>query len=149
MVFQESEHEFDMLLNKLRTGAAYAGFARTLPTKEHAAMVKLLQPLEDEWRRAEARRMSSGRAQAIRVLQHIQQRTVVVPRSFEAFGFTDFYDKDERRIDQDPKADKAQSHLYSNRFDFNYGFDEAFRTRLFGMLDEDLSKQGIRPVPGA
>jgi hypothetical protein len=150
MVFQESKVDFDHLLTQLRGGLESGDLRRRLVGKQYDRLIQALEPMMQEWESAKAqRRISSTQTQLPRVFDYLKSRCVTVPAGFEAFGFTDLYDDDQKRIAIDPRAPAQPQHAYSNDFKFNYGFDEAFRKRFFELLDADLRKTGIFPVPGA
>lgn len=149
MVFQESEKDFEVLLTQLRGGLESGDLRRRLVGKQYDRLIQALEPMMDEWAAAKSqRRTSITQMQVPRVFEHLKNRCVTVPANFEAFGFTDQYDAQQQRMADDPRAAAPQG-AYSYEFKFNYGFDEAFRKKFFELLDADLRKSGIFPVPGA
>jgi hypothetical protein len=149
MVFEESKVEFAELLTQLRSGLETGNPGQKLVDAKYTRMLQALQPLLDDWAQTKAQRqVALTQVQLPRVFDYLKSRCVTVP-AYQGFGFTDLYDAQQQRIAQDPRQTAQPAHDYKYDFAFNYGFDEAFRQRFFELLDADLRKKGIAPVPGA
>jgi hypothetical protein len=149
LVFEESGADFERLLGRLRAGLETGNLHQVMIGERYARLLEALKTLTDDWAQKKAQQqVALTQVQIPRVFDYLKSRCVTVPR-FQGFGFTDLYDGQQRRIAQDPKASAQPAHAYSYDFKFNYGLDEAFRARFFALLDADLGKRGIQPVPGA
>jgi hypothetical protein len=87
------------------------------------------------------------RAQFNTLLTAMTDRCIHVPPGFGAIGFTDYYDAQEQRINLGASGAAPSHAAYDHRFNFNYGINEAFKNRLFELLDADLASSGVVPVP--
>jgi hypothetical protein len=85
-----------------------------------------------------------------RMIQAMRSRIVKVPSGSQAIGFTDYYDDQQRKIVPKNKAEigaKPPTALYEHQFLYKYSITQEFLRQLFVLLDADLAKVNIYPVP--
>ncbi len=148
MVFEEAQAEFEGLLKRLRQGLTNDIAGRSMEQcYTYARMMQALKAIEIP---AEAGTglVAAQRHRIDQLLTLMAKRVAKVPRAAsEGIGFTDFYDEKEQRIEQNPRVPGTPQHTYSHDFSYKYGITEKFETHLFSLLDPELARAGIKPVP--
>jgi hypothetical protein len=149
MVFDEAKDAFSNLLGQLRLGLTTKQPTQCIVGYPYERMLKgfasLDGPFLDAARNPGA--LALQRAQFNTLLTAMTDRCIHVPPGFGAIGFTDYYDAQEQRINLGASGAAPSHAAYDHRFNFNYGINEAFKNRLFELLDADLASSGVVPVP--
>jgi hypothetical protein len=149
MVFDEAKDAFKTLLGQLRLGLTTKQPTQCIVGYPYERMLKgfasLDGPFLDAARNPAA--LALQRSQFNALLTAMTERCIDVPPGFGAIGFTDYYDAQEQRIKLGANGAAPPQAAYDHRFNFNYGITETFKNKLFELLDADLAKSGIVPVP--
>jgi hypothetical protein len=148
MVFEEAQAEFEGLLKRLRQGLTNKIASQSMQQRyAYARMTKVLKAIAIR-EEASAGRVAAQRHRINQLLTIMADRVVNVPRSApEEIGFTDLYDQKEQRIEQAPRVPGTPQHVYSHDFSYKYGITQKFEQHLFSLLDPELARVGIKPVP--
>lgn len=155
MVFPEAEKGFEELLGLLSTALKSDKPAEKLAHERFQRMLhglSMITAANRDTTPGAFGRISGLHQRVDRLIQAMRSRIVVVPKgSAEAFGFTDYYDEQQQKIVPQNAAQigmKPANALYEHQFLYKYSITQEFLRQIFVLLDADLAKVNIYPVPG-
>lgn len=152
MVFPEAEAKFSELLNQLRKGLTTGIPSQCMTGNQYKRMLEGFKALDASQAQGQATqaqaRLTVQRGMLERLFMQMASRILPVREAFDQLSFTDYYDANEQRIALDAQGTVPTQKQYEHTFSYKYGVVEDFQKRLFTLLDADLAKVGIHPVPG-
>jgi hypothetical protein len=151
MVFPEAEAKFSQLLGQLKIGLATGIPSQCMAGNQYKRMLEGFKALDASQAQAQAAqaqaRLAVQRGMLERLFMQMGSRILPVREAFDQLSFTDYYDAQEQRIALDAQGTAPTQAAYEHQFSYKYGVVEDFQKRLFALLDADLAKAGIHPVP--
>lgn len=148
IVFQEAEEGFRGLLDQLRVGVATKVISNCLVGTKFKRMMEALKAIEPSYAEVAQNpaKLAMLRNSLTQIVNAMAARIAPVTSRFDPVGFTDYYDIYDERIKLGANGARPESAIYEHKFNFHYGFDEAFRMKFFELLDADLKRVNVLPV---
>jgi hypothetical protein len=147
MVFEEAKDGFKLLLAQLRNGLATKAPSECMAGWAYERMCAAFKVLDPTYADVAAGRRLAMRSRFNMLIDLFTARTLDVPPGFDTLQYTDYHDANDARIDHLAKDLAPGQYAYANTFENKYGMTSTFQKVLFEMLDADLAKVGVVPVP--